>query len=493
MSNPSHGDLWSSHAPFFTNRLPEDVRDAVLTRVQVLEYRADEIIHAAGSPADAAYYIAEGMVQLDDRGHLGDAFLNVGEYFGESDVLHGANYTATAIAVTDLQLLVLAKRDLDALLADEKYAAFALALMRHVAQKLERAQRGFTQAPERRPAATALSRTRRTVRRTSAFASFAPWSRGTTLGLAALLGVFLIGTFLSLSVLAVATTKVRVEGLSLSTPAPQPPRLLTSKTSATKVARWVDSSAAIPTAAAPAAPPAQTTHAVAAGDTLSGIAQMHWTTLATIRTLNGLDGDVIRAGTQLSVPVSDQPPRAVALAPIPTRTPRPQPTAAPQPTAVPAPALAAPLAPTQTPLDWKMPPWTSVEPAKVAAGQKYWRLSKAVYFDEASAGGRINILVAALGEDGKELADIPVKMEWGAGEYTTRNTEDKRDPFLLPYNLSIIAAHDMAAGSSFAPDRGERGGYKISAEGLPSEVVSGLGLPLRHHVAFLLVFQRTTK
>lgn len=184
MSNPSHGDLWSSHAPFFTNRLPEDVRDAVLTRVQVLEYRADEIIHAVGSPADAAYYIAEGMVQLDD------VFLNVGEYFGESDVLRGADYAATAIAVTDLQLLVLAKRDLDALLADGRYTAFALALMRHVAQKLERAERGFAQAPERRPAATALPRTRRTVRRTSAFASFAPWSRGTTVGFVALFGMF---------------------------------------------------------------------------------------------------------------------------------------------------------------------------------------------------------------------------------------------------------------------------------------------------------------
>ncbi len=487
MTNPSHGDLWSSRAPFFTNQLPDDVSDAVLTRVQVLEYRPGEVIHAAGSPADAAYSIAEGMVQLDD------AFLNVGEHFGESDVLRGKDYAATAIAVTDVQLLVLAKRDLDALLADGRYSTFTFALTRHLARKLERAERGFTQAPERRPAATALPQTRRTVRRASAFASLELWSRGTTLGLVALFGVFLIGAFLSLTILAVAATTVRVEGLSISAPAPQPPRLLTSKTSATKVARWVDSSAAIPTAAAPAALPAQITHAVASGDTLSGIAQMHWTTLATIRTLNGLEGDVIRAGTQLSVPVSDQPSRAVALAPIPTRTPRPQPMAAPQPTAVPAPPLAAPIAPTLTPLDWKMPPWTSVEPATVAAGQKYWRLSKAVYFDEASAGGRINILVAALGEDGKELTDIPVKMEWGAGEYTTRKTEDKRDPFLLPYNLSIIVAHDMAAGSSFAPERGERGGYKISVEGLPSDVVSGLGLPLRHHVAFLLVFQRTTK
>ena len=487
MSNPSHADLWSSHAPFFTNRLPEDVRDAVLTRVQVLEYRADEIIHAAGSPADAAYCIAEGMVQLDD------AFLNVGEYFGESDVLRGASYAATAIAVTDVQLWVMAKRDLDALLADEKYAAFTLALMRHVAQKLERAERGFTQAPERRPAASAMPRTRRTVRRASAFASLAPWSRGTTLGLIALLGVFLIGAFLSLSVLAIAATTVRVEGLSLKAPAPPPTRRLTTKTSATKVARWVDSSAATPTAAVRATQSSQITHTVAAGDTLSGIAQMHWTTLATIRTLNGLESDVIRAGTQLSVPVSDQPPRVIAAAPVATRPStssgsRPPLTVSPQPTAIPT-----VVGPTLTPIDWKMPPWTSVEPAAVAVGQKYWRLVKAVYFDEASAGGRVNIFVGVLDETGKGITDIPVKMEWGAGESTTRKTEDKFDYFLQPYNLSIVATHDMAAGSSFAPDRGERGGYTISVEGLPSEAVDGMGLPLRRHVAFLLVFQRTTK
>lgn len=140
-----------------------------------------------------------------------------------------------------------------------------------------------------------------------------------------------------------------------------------------------------------------------------------------------------------------------------------------------------------------MPTWASVESANVPAGQKYWRLTKAIYFDEASAGGRINIFVATLDEEGKQLPDIPVKMAWGAGESTTRNTESKRDPFLLPYDLDIVASHDMAAGSSFSPDRGERGGYSISVESLASDIVSGLGLPLRRHVAFLLVYQRATK
>lgn len=185
------------------------------------------------------------------------------------------------------------------------------------------------------------------------------------------------------------------------------------------------------------------------------------------------------------------PTRTATPKPLATRTPRPQPT--PTPTVV-APVMAAVLAtPTPLPREWKMPTWTSVDEAQVAPGQKYFRLVKAIYFDEASAGGRVNILVGVLDENGKELTDIPVRMEWGANEYTIRQTEEKRDPFLIPYNLNIIAAHDMASGSSFAPDRRERGGYKIAVDGLPSDVVSGMGLPLRRHVAFLLVFQRTVR
>jgi len=197
--------------------------------------------------------------------------------------------------------------------------------------------------------------------------------------------------------------------------------------------------------------------------------------------------------TRTSIPptATRLPTRTATAKPIPTRTLRPQPT----PTAtVVAPAMAAVMAaPTPLPREWKMPTWTSVEDAQVAPGQKYFRLVKAIYFDEASAGGRVNILVGVLDENGKELTKVPVRMEWGANEYTLRQTEEKRDPFLIPYNLNVIAAHDMASGSSFSPDRGERGGYKISIEGFASDVVSGMGLPLRRHVAFLLVFQRTIR
>lgn len=242
--------------------------------------------------------------------------------------------------------------------------------------------------------------------------------------------------------------------------------------------------------AAALAKPAASVHIVVTGDTLGDIAQMHGMSLSLLRSLNGIDNDLIRAGDQLAV-MGLGAPRANVR-----RTPRALATAYPQATktiSTPVAATAAVAAP--VPTVWEMPPWTSAQPANVVSGETYWRLIQAVYFDEARAGGRVNIFTAALDETGKALAGIPVKLTWGieVTQYVTRKTETKRDPFLQPFDLEVIAEHEMGAGSSFSPERGERGGYKISIEGSSSDVVEGMGLPLRRHVAFLLVFQRTLK
>ncbi|RIK21176.1 MAG: hypothetical protein DCC52_14255 [Chloroflexi bacterium] len=50
----------------------------------------------------------------------------------------------------------------------------------------------------------------------------------------------------------------------------------------------------------------------------------------------------------------------------------------------------------------------------------------------------------------------------------------------------------MGAGSSFAPDREERGPLTVFVEGLPSDDVNGMGLPLRRHVQYILTWRRVT-
>ena len=473
MTNPlSHDSSFSN----FTSSLPDDVRDTLVACVKVRTCRTGQYVYAQGVPADAIYFLLNGAVHLFDQDFDTYAILSDGDSFGESETLRNASYSATAIAMRDTQLGVLEKRALDSLLAT--HSALALAFTHLLAQKLRRSQNYAAQAMGLHASASQSKR------------------RVQPLIVVGVLGVFLVSIVLSATILILAATSLRVEGLS-----PDAPALSLSSRSErlrpTKVARWVDSSAASPTTTARATaspqniPAATETHIVAAGETLSGIAQIHGTSLAMIRALNNLERDLIRVNDQLSVPFSNQLPRVVAAVPAATRTPRPQPT--PNVVPIAAPALAMPVAPPALPREWNMPAWTSVEDANVTSGQKYFRLVKAIYFAEASAGGRVNILVGVLDENGKELADIPVRMEWGAGEYTTRKTEDKRDPFLIPYNLNLIAAHDMAGGSSFSPDRGERGGYRVSVQDTPSDVVTGMGLPLRRHVAFLLVFQRTTR
>ncbi len=455
--------------PYFINQLPDDVRRAVLAQGRTCVYGPGETICTQGTPAHSLFFVVAGAGHRIESGVRMP--IAVGDCFGETEVLRGAEYAATLVAASDVQVWVVGKGPLDALLA--RHAALALALARHLAQKLERENERRLLAPQPR-----ASRTRCDIR---------------AMPVVALLLTLLIGAGLSAGAVVFGLTTLNVGGLQMNAastiPAkkqrPAPP---------TKVAQAVNLPAPTPTAK-----PEVATHTVSAGDTLGAIAIMHGTNLATVRTLNNVEGDVIRVGDPLTVPGG-----TVVI--VPTRTSRPQPTPAPQslrplvalpsassPTAAALDAMAGPPSPTPVALVWEMPAWTGVDAAAVAPGQKYYRLEKAIYFDEARAGGRVNIFVGLLDEDGKPLSDIPVKMEWGAGEYTTRRTEEKFDFFLQPYNLGVLAVHDMASGSSFSPDRGERGGYKISVEGVPSDVVSGLGLPLRRHVAFLLVFRRTTK
>ena len=83
-----------------------------LLRAQVVE--SGEVIVRAGDPAHSMYFIAAGEVEValkKERLRLG-----VGQFFGEVAVLRRARRSATAIALTRTNLLVLAAQDLHALM-----------------------------------------------------------------------------------------------------------------------------------------------------------------------------------------------------------------------------------------------------------------------------------------------------------------------------------------------------------------------------------------
>lgn len=91
-------------------------------------------------------------------------------------------------------------------------------------------------------------------------------------------------------------------------------------------------------AAVPATAQERATYVVQAGDTLFGVARAHGLSVAELRALNGLSGDVIRVGQRLVV-------RADGAAPRPPQPALPEPASEPvrQPVAEPVPTPAAPL------------------------------------------------------------------------------------------------------------------------------------------------------
>jgi voltage-gated potassium channel len=99
--------------PLFAELDASEIADIMgLLRAQVVQ--AGETIVRAGDPAHSMYFVAAGEVEValkKERLRLG-----VGQFFGEVAVLRRARRSATAVATTRTNLLVLAAQDLLALM-----------------------------------------------------------------------------------------------------------------------------------------------------------------------------------------------------------------------------------------------------------------------------------------------------------------------------------------------------------------------------------------
>jgi hypothetical protein len=118
-----------------------------------------------------------------------------------------------------------------------------------------------------------------------------------------------------------------------------------------------------------------------------------------------------------------------------------------------------------------------VAPAAVAPGQLYWRIIKIVYQDVNQSGGGHAIAFEVLDENGARVPPgQPVTVRWADGSDTVL-TQAKPE-------------NEYPATSAMY---GMLGSYTGLVEGLPSDAVTGMGLPMKQHVNFLLTFQRTRK
>lgn len=195
--------------------------------------------------------------------------------------------------------------------------------------------------------------------------------------------------------------------------------------------------------------------------------------------LGHLPGFALNADDQ-PVVVAAQPTAAPIVAPPAPAAAQPAASAPPAPTATPVPS--APSEPPRN-LDPRLGALgVGVQPANVAPGQAYWRAIEVIWHDESEAGGRHSILLDVLDESGNRVVGQGVKFSWPDGS-DIRIVEDKPFP---EYGTNYPM---YAAGSS----------YWVSVEGLPSDVVTGLGLGTIEqrdwtiHTEFLIKYQKAIK
>ncbi len=123
-----------------------------------------------------------------------------------------------------------------------------------------------------------------------------------------------------------------------------------------------------------------------------------------------------------------------------------------------------------------------VEFASVANGAKYWKLVRAKYLPEGNepgtAQGRVNMYYTVLDESGNSIPGQRVWQQWPDDRAAKSTGPDG----VIDFNMS--------GDSSFDPKRGQRGPYSAYVDGLPSDKVVGLGLPLRRHVVYELTWRR---
>jgi LysM repeat protein len=139
---------------------------------------------------------------------------------------------------------------------------------------------------------------------------------------------------------------------------------------------------------------------------------------------------------------------------------------------------AAPI--TELEWDWRLDALgVGLEHAQVESGNEYWRLVRAVYQAPDESSDSHQIQYSLIDELGQPVAYHKVWQGW---------PNDKADALTNERGETSIPLWN-----SYAPDRGESGAYYAWVDGLPTDRVYGMGLPLKRHVSFLLTWQRTAK
>lgn len=476
--------------------LSDDELGDIDRRLHRRQVAANEIIFRRGDVGEALYLLKSGQVKLVAAAGVRD-LVRPGGFFGETALLTGNRRSVTAQAVADSELLLLDRDQFDAVLS--RFPAVALMLSRVVSARLDRADASPALAETALAAAappavpTRRAQPTRPLATPSGPASHAlGFSAAGEGGLGGLMAWFvgrstgakvrlLILGLLLLYLFGIAGPSVVMSGASLNG----------DGTNGGPVGGIIVGAVALFQSPTPTA-----THTPEP--------------TATPEPTNTAQPTNTPEPTATPVPPTDTPeptgtPEPTAT-PAPTDTPEPTatpvpPTAAPTrvpPTAAPVIAAAAAPAPAPTqappppaprPASRPQPEWDGRlnefyirwQPAAVGSGQQYWRLVSARLCTPEECGGKVNIFFKALDEGGNPIEGVPARDFWpdgsvtnltkGGGEWADFGMwgHDGWDPFICKCG----------------------GGHNIKLEGLPSDEVHGLGLPINQHYSYFIVFQRS--
>lgn len=535
----------------------DDALIAIARKMRPLQACLNTMVFSEGQDPDALYVVESGAIQLlgpQQSGRVPLAEIGPHDYFGEDALLTDQPRETSALATSAADLWAFSRSDFDAIV--NGYPAAALALTRTMAARSERLNRmllanAAAAHPVRRAAnvpvaapviAPAAARPVAAVRPVADATPMRPVEPAMPLGVALREWLANLGTpgkvrlalisGLLAWLLLVSIPSAIAGGVSTGNKAPTlDPRdtvmlesarggaavrgfdtidvpvldaLAANDVSLAPMAHLGDlvASVATPTVAAPApavAPPTpvlaaptatplpSVTYAVAAGDTLFGIASEFNIDMDVLAQANQIsDASLIHIGQELVIPGGDEQKQiAVKLASQPKPTPVPVAAAPASVAAAAAPAAPpAPAAKPELPFVWdsRMDKHNiGVERAQAAPGQQYYRLVKALFKDTNEdmganmPNGDHNIYIEVLDESGKRMLGVKTIIRNGGTAVLT--TENKPFP-------------EYAANF---PMYGMLGSYSSWVDGMPSDKVTGMGLPMKWHVSYYLTWQLTTK
>ena len=464
--------------PLLANLSGHDLK-TVVNSLQPTRFRAGEQIFRAGTPGDRLYLVERGHVRMQPLAGSNSWVLGEGDIFGEKSVLTNQLQGQSAYAETEVDLLTIGREELEALMM--RMPTLSMSLSRLLSQAVvepgsvsyypedAQPQAAWTQAAYAQTPTLSSQR-----RRAAANRSEIDETRQRSPGIVVWFANLTLGAKLRLALLVLILLYL----FGVAAPSALG-RLLSGSETAEGEAAAISASV---------------TGAVALRNSEGA--------LVSLQSTEGND-QLVALAAEGVVPTATYTPFPTNT-PIPTETPTttPTPSPTPLPTATPVPPIAVPVfvqqvqaAPQPEPEVQAasvpaLPPraWDgrlsqlgmNVADASVAPGQPYWRLIEAKWENEQEAGGRHHIFIEVIDEGGNRVVGAPVTIFWSGGSESGA-TEDKNPPDYA-YNYPMY----MASNS-----------YGAKIEGLPSDVMQGMGLgtpdlPFHTiHTNVKLIFQRT--